>query len=185
MHKSVFSVSRKIYSSQKVVKIWNPTQIKYKIVTCKKLLKSRYYQLFRGFSFWRRHPESNWGSGSCSPVPYRLAMTPLFMSKRRFNSIGVYSLVERKTRFELATFTLARWHSTTESLPHIGTGIFVPMPWCLRLESNQWHKDFQSFALPTELQRQMATRKGFEPSTSSVTGWRTNQLYYRATWWEL
>ena len=26
--------------------------------------------------------------------------------------------VERKTRFELAISTLARWHSTTESLPH-------------------------------------------------------------------
>ena len=26
--------------------------------------------------------------------------------------------------------------------------------WCLRSESNQRHKDFQSFALPTELQRQ-------------------------------
>ena len=26
----------------------------------------------------------------------------------------------------------------------------------------------------------MATRKGLEPSTSSVTGWRTNHLYYRA-----
>ena len=55
--------------------------------------------------------------------------------------------------------------------------------WCLLSESNQGHRDFQSLALPTELSRhylslkikkhhlyKMATRKGLEPSTSSVTG---------------
>ena len=74
------------------------------------------------------------------------------------------------------------------------TRISVPKrePWCLRSESNQRHVDFQSTALPTELQRHiveslsspqmhyMATRNGLEPSTSSVTGWRANRLHHRA-----
>ena len=59
---------------------------------------------------------------------------------------------------EVLFFNECQWHSLIKK-------------WCLRAESNHRHGDFQSPALPTELQRQkLATRNGFEPSTSSVTG---------------
>ena len=60
--------------------------------------------------------------------------------------------------------------------------------WCPGPESNQRHVDFQSTALPTELpghvklKEKVATRKGLEPSTSGVTGRRSNRLNYRATY---
>ncbi len=58
-----------------------------------------------------------------------------------------------------------------------------PQYWCFRSESNQRHGDFQSPALPTELQKHLkvATRMRLELTTSAVTGRRSNQLSYRAS----
>ena len=65
------------------------------------------------------------------------------------------------------------------------TGIFSPLLYRLSYRGIQvifWK------CLLLNKHFQMATRKGLEPSTSSVTGWRTNHLYYRAKlilffWW--
>ena len=54
---------------------------------------------------WRCHPDLNWGWSFCRALPYHLAMAPhgaVFRPKK----------MERVTRLELATSTLARWRST-------------------------------------------------------------------------
>ena len=78
---------------------------------------------------WRRHPDLNWGSGCCRPTPYHLAIAPNMRAPRngasgrnRTNDTGIFSpllyqlsyrgIMERITRLELATSTLARWRST-------------------------------------------------------------------------
>ncbi len=52
--------------------------------------------------------------------------------------------------------------------------------WSCWADSNCRPHPYQGCALPTELQQQMATTKGLEPSTSGVTGRRSNQLNYLA-----
>ncbi len=46
-----------------------------------------------------------------------------------------------------------------------------------------YHLSYSSifYAADFRLRHNLATVKGLEPSTSSVTGWRTNRLYYTAT----
>ena len=70
-------------------------------------------------------------------------------------------------------------------LPHPLLQITQHILWCLRSESNQWHGDFQSPALPTELQRRW--RSGWDSNPrplpwqgSVLTNWTT-----RPIWWEL
>ena len=87
--------------------------------------------------------------------------------------------MERMTGLEPATSTLARWRSTRWA-----TSAYS---WCLRPESNQRHVDFQSTALPTELQRQKekwrpgtgSNRRPLAWQASVLTNWTTGPL-----WWE-
>ena len=60
---------------------------------------------------------------------------------------------------------------------------FQVLFWSCWADSNRRPHPYQGCALPTELQQQMATRKGFEPSTSGVTGRRSNQLNYLAIYY--
>ena len=103
---------------------------------------------------------------------------------------------EARTRYlHLGKVALYRMSYTRMLVPTVGIEFLqfqqqLPV-WCLRSELNQRHADFQSAALPTELQRHildqsrssglnLATPNGLEPSTSSVTGWRANRLHHRA-----
>ena len=54
--------------------------------------------------------------------------------------------------------------------------------WSCWADSNCRPHPYQGCALPTELQQRVATTKGLEPSTSGVTGRRSNQLNYMAVY---
>ena len=90
------------------------------------------------------------------------------VNSRLLYQLSYQGIMERETRFELATLALARRCSTTELFPHDGasgqnrtadTRIFSPLLYRLSYRGN--HK-------------KMATRIGFEPTISAVTGRHVN-----------
>ena len=76
----------------------------------------------------------------------------LFEKRKKGEFISPFIFMERITGLEPATSTLARLRSTKWAKS--------AYKWCLRSESNQRHGDFQSPALPTELQRHMKPQNG-------------------------
>ena len=131
-------------------------------------------------------------------MPYHLATVPCRMRNDWRYAFGAGD--EARTRYlHLGKVALYRMSYTRILVPTVGIEFLRfrndRKLWCLRSESNQRHADFQSAALPTELQRHveqialletrrcvliLATPNGLEPSTSSVTGWRANRLHHRA-----
>ena len=70
---------------------------------------------------WRCHPESNWGSRSCSPLPYRLAMAPYGAddeARTRYLHLGKVALYQMSY---IRIFGASGRNRTTD------TGIFSPL----------------------------------------------------------
>ena len=141
---------------------------------------------------WRRHPDLNRGSRICSPMPYHLAMAP-----RRQNGHAPYPLPRSSSTKQSCGFVLfgtnfrslfgkvetRLWNGKSvfrrgagdeirTRYLHLGKVALCQMSyarkWCLRSESNQRHADFQSAALPTELQRHMVQTKWWEQQGSNL-----------------
>ena len=125
--------------------------------------------------FWRRHPDLNWGIKLLQSSALPLGSGAELLNLKTKDAIRVLCLLwsgrrdsnSRRSPWQGDALPLSHSRITYYNYIHISK----KCEWCLRAESNHRHGDFQSPALPTELQRQkLATRNGFEPSTSSVTG---------------
>ena len=97
-------------------------------------------------------------------MPYHLAMAPY----------QTYGAQGRNRTNDTRIFSPLLYH-----LSYLGT---VKEKWSGQRGSNSLPPPWQGGALPDELcPHIMATEKGLEPSTSGVTGRRSNRLNYSAT----
>ena len=120
---------------------------------------------------WRWRPDLNWWMKVLQTFALPLGHVTIWVKNRLIEPIFHYffgAADEARTRY-LHLGKVALYQMSYGRIMYILYEEHT-RNWCLRSESNQWHGDFQSPALPTELQRQMATRIRLELTTSSVTG---------------
>ena len=120
-----------------------------------------------GSLFWRRHPDSDRGIADLQSAAVPLGYGAIYIKQRRvvytdprLHFYGAGN--EARTRYlHLGKVALYRM-SYARIVTRRGFG-----GWCLRSELNQRHADFQSAALPTELQRRikLVGTTGLEPVT--------------------
>ena len=118
------------------------------------------------------------------------------MSRKRIKNIGEGGKPPLRCSLNLSAHFrvwVTVWvRQLTHILTHTIFSVFAPKKhrkpkfsmlfWSCWADSNCRPHPYQGCALPTELQQRVATTKGLEPSTSGVTGRRSNQLNYMAVY---
>ena len=120
---------------------------------------------------WRWRPDLNWWMKVLQTFALPLGHVTIWVKNRRDADFSLFfgAADEARTRY-LHLGKVALYQMSYGRIEKCILYEEYTRNWCLRSESNQWHGDFQSPALPTELQRQVATRIRLELTTSSVTG---------------